>query len=154
MIIKQAESDSEIAQARLLFEEYAAWLDVDLCFQNFEKELLELPGGYVPPDGRLLLASEGETLAGCIAMRRFNVDSCEMKRLFVRPEFRGQGLGRQLALRIIDEARTGEYRRMLLDTLPSVMSRAVEMYRALGFVEIDPYYPNPHEATLYMELEL
>jgi ribosomal protein S18 acetylase RimI-like enzyme len=154
MKLRQAESEAETGQARELFEEYAAWLKVDLCFQNFEKELRRLPGDYAPPDGRLLLASEGERVVGCVALRRIGADTCEMKRLYLRAEARGHGAGRELAVAIIEEARRIGYARMRLDMLPRMMERAVAMYRALGFREIEAYYSNPIEGTLYMELVL
>lgn len=154
MRLKQAETEAEMARARELFEEYAAWLGVDLCFQNFARELGELPGDYAPPDGRLLLAWDKEALAGCIAMRRIGEETCEMKRLFVRPEFRGRGLGRELAVALIEEARVLGYRQMRLDTLPHRMGEAEKMYRSLGFEEIEAYYHNPIEGALYLELKL
>lgn len=154
MNLRQAESDAEIEQARGLFQEYAAWLEVDLCFQNFDRELRGLPGDYAPPSGRLLLASEDQELVGCVALRRLGEDICEMKRLYLRPQFRGRGLGRELAIAIIDAARSIGYKRMRLDTLARQMTQAVAMYRSLGFVEIEPYYENPTEGTLYLELAL
>jgi putative acetyltransferase len=150
----QVETAEQVEQARELFREYQAWLGVDLCFQNFEKELAELPGKYAPPDGRLLLASSGERLAGCVCLRRLDAETCEMKRLFVRPGFRGQKIGKALTDTIIEEARRAGYRRIRLDTLPDKMERAVAVYRSLGFKEIEPYYHNPFEGTLYMELTL
>ncbi len=154
MKLRQAETDAEIEQARELFQEYAAWLEVDLCFQNFDRELKGLPGDYAPPSGRLLLASEDQELVGCVALRRLSDDVCEMKRLYLRPQFRGRGLGRELAIGIIDAARGIGYKRMRLDTLARQMTQAVAMYRSLGFVEIEPYYENPTEGTLYLELAL
>ena len=154
MIFKQAESVEDIRHARALFEEYAAWLGVDLCFQNFEKELRELPGEYAPPNGRLFLAIDDGQIAGCIAIRRIGSNVCEMKRLFVRPDFRGRGLGRELVMAIIDEARAIGFKRMRLDTLPRMMAQALKVYRSLGFKEIDPYYSNPIVGTLYMEIDL
>ncbi|MBC7909600.1 MAG: GNAT family N-acetyltransferase [Pyrinomonadaceae bacterium] len=154
MKLKQAESEVEIKQARELFEEYAAWLDVDLCFQNFEKELRELPGEYAKPSGRLLLAIDGGQLMGCVALRRIDDDICEMKRLYLRKDFRGRGAGRELAVAIIEEARQIGYQRMRLDTLPRRMAQAETVYRSLGFKEIEPYYHNPIGDTLYMELVL
>jgi ribosomal protein S18 acetylase RimI-like enzyme len=152
--LRQAESEAEIEQARELFREYAAWLEVDLCFQNFDRELKGLPGDYAPPSGRLLLASEDQELVGCVALRRLSDDVCEMKRLYLRPRFRGRGLGRELAVAIIDAARSIGYKRMRLDTLARQMTQAVAMYRSLGFVEIEAYYDNPTDGTLYMELSL
>jgi putative acetyltransferase len=150
----QAISAEDVDRARELFKEYAAALGVDLCFQNFEKELAELPGAYASPDGRLLLASSDQQLAGCVALRKLGNGACEMKRLYVRPEFRGKGIGRALALKIIEEARVIGYERVLLDTLSAQMIDAVRMYRALGFREIEPYYHNPVEGALFMELRL
>jgi ribosomal protein S18 acetylase RimI-like enzyme len=150
----EAESQALIAEARRLFEEYAAWVEIDLCFQNFEKELADLPGAYAPPRGRLLLAIDDNVVAGCIALRDLGDGVCEMKRLFVRPQFQGRGIGRNLTEKIIAEARKLGYKRMRLDTLPSKMEKAVAVYRSLGFVEIEPYYPNPTMGTLYMELKL
>jgi ribosomal protein S18 acetylase RimI-like enzyme len=154
MKFKQVESPEEVEIARELFEEYAEWLGVDLCFQGFEKELSELPGKYSPPDGRLLLAIDDEKIAGCIALRRIGPETCEMKRLYVRPAFRGRGIGKELANEVINDAKIIGYSRMRLDTLPRMMEHALKMYRALGFKEIEPYYPNPVAETLYMELEL
>ena len=154
MKIIQATSPKEIEAARELFREYSNWLQVDLCFQNFEKELAELPGGYEPPNGRLWLAFDGEKLAGCIAMRSLGDGFCEMKRLYVRPQFRGRGLGRLLAERLIEEARAIGYAKMRLDTLPGRMDQAIAMYRSLGFHEIDRYYNNPYETAMFMELDL
>jgi len=150
----QAESPAQIMEARKLFLEYSDWLGLNLCFQNFEKELAELPGAYAPPDGRLLLASHENEIAGCVCLRKIGDGTCEMKRLYVRPEFRGKRVGRALALKIIEEARTIGYDSMRLDTLPSQMSEAIKMYRSLGFREIAPYYHNPVEGALFMELEL
>ena len=152
--IIQADGAAQVAEARKLFMEYAEALPgIDLCFQNFDRELAELPGAYAPPDGRLLLASDQGSVAGCVALRRLGADACEMKRLFVRPAFRGRRVGIELAHSIIEEARSIGYGRMLLDTLP-VMTDAIRLYRSLGFKEIEPYYHNPVEGALFMELEL
>jgi len=150
----QAQSPEEIEIARELFREYAAGLKIDLCFQSFDQEVDGLPGNYAPPLGRLLLAIEGEQIAGCIALRPFGDDDCEMKRLYVRPEFRGQGLGKKLVTILIDAARQKGYERMLLDTLPGKMEEAIALYRSLGFREIAAYYNNPVAGALFMELGL
>src|SRR5690349_25065736 len=150
----QASSPTEVDQARELFREYEAWLNLDLCFQNFEKELLELPGTYALPAGRLLLAFADDELAGCVALRKLSDDVCEMKRLFLRPQFHGRGLGRDLAQRIIEEARVIGYQRLRLDTLSEQMGNAIGLYRALGFREIQPYYDNPVPGALFLELDL
>jgi putative acetyltransferase len=152
--IFQAASAAEIARARELFLEYAQSLGFSLCFQNFEKELADLPGDYAPPDGRLLLASFEGASAGCVALHRFDVDVCEMKRLYLRPGFRSKGLGRILAEAVIAEARSIGYSRMRLDTVEPVMKDAVGLYRRLGFYEIAPYRENPMPGTLYLELKL
>ena len=154
MKLIQAQTPEQIDEARRLFREYADWLQIDLCFQNFEKELAELPGDYVPPSGRLLLAYETSELAGCVALRRFDERICEMKRLFLRDQFRGKGLGRQLITAIIREARQIGYVHMRLDTLPPKMSDAIRLYRSYGFEEIDPYYQNPVPGAIFMSLDL
>jgi putative acetyltransferase len=150
----QAASAPQIAQARELFLEYAQSLGFSLCFQNFDQELAELPGDYAPPDGRLLLAEFDSQIAGCAALHKLDSAICEMKRLYLRPLFRGHGLGRALAERIIAEARDVGYRRMRLDTVEPVMKDAVAMYRKLGFKDIAPYRPNPNPGVLYLELQL
>ena len=150
----QAESPAQVGQARELFIEYSEWLGLNLCFQNFEQELAELPGAYAPPDGRLLLAVHEGGVAGCVCLRKIGDETCEMKRLYVRPEFRGLGVGRALASQIIAEARSLNYARMRLDTIPPKMNEAIKVYRSLGFREIEPYYHNPVEGALFMELIL
>lgn len=150
----QASSDDDIARARELFREYETWIQTDLCFQSFEQELAELPGKYAPPDGRLLLAFHDGQLAGCVALRKLGEGVCEMKRLFVRPDFHGRGLGRRLIDEVVKEAREIGYQRMRLDTLPPRMNKAIALYRRLGFKEIEPYYDNPVAGALFMELQL
>ena len=150
----QAKSEGQIASTRELFLEYARSLNFSLCFQSFEKELAELPGEYAPPQGRLLLATRGSQLAGCVALHKLEEAICEMKRLYVRPQFRGKGLGRVLAERVVADAREIGYKRLRLDTVEPVMRGAVALYRKLGFREIAPYRKNPIEGALYMELEL
>jgi len=152
--IQQAESHSQIAQARELFLEYAQSLGFSLCFQSFDTELAGLPGDYAPPEGRLLLAQYEGQLAGCVALHKLEPGICEMKRLYLRPRFRGKGLGRALADQIIAEARQIGYQRIRLDTVEPVMKDAVGMYRKIGFREIASYRLNPIAGTLYMELQL
>ena len=155
--IVQAETPEQIATVRELMMEYAARLGVNLCFQGFEEELHTLPGKYTPPQGRLLLALWDEKPAGVIALRPLGEKAeglCEMKRLFVRPEFRGHRIGRILAERIITEAQEIGYKRMRLDTMPGKMDSAIAMYRELGFIETKPYYETPVGQTLFMELAL
>jgi GNAT superfamily N-acetyltransferase len=151
--IVPAKTEADIAQARELFAEYAAALGVDLCFQNFEQELAGLPGDYAPPAGRLLLAFDGAQAAGCGALRKIAAEVCEMKRLYIRPVFRGKGVGRALADALIAAAREIGYARMRLDTLPS-MKEAAALYRSLGFREIPPYRYNPIPGSLFLELFL
>ncbi|MBZ5648196.1 MAG: GNAT family N-acetyltransferase [Acidobacteriia bacterium] len=152
--IVEASTPEQVEQARALFLEYADSLGFSLCFQSFDQELAELPGKYARPEGRLLLAFQGGRIAGCVAMRRLEGDICEMKRLYVRPDFRGTGAGRTLAQRIIAEAKAAGYRRMRLDTITGKMDRAIALYRALGFREIPPYGIHPISGTLFMELTL
>jgi ribosomal protein S18 acetylase RimI-like enzyme len=138
---------------RELLRQYQRSLGIDLCFQDFETELLELPGAYAPPDGRLYTALIGVQLAGSIALRRHDANSCEMKRLYLRPEFLGRGFGKLMAEHIIQDARTIGYERILLDTLPS-MQAAQGIYQKLGFRETKAYVFNPVEGVRYMELQL
>lgn len=151
---RQAESEADISAAREIFREYEAWLGLDLCFQGFEEELENLPGKYAAPAGRLYLATDGDEIAGCIALRQIEEGICEMKRLFVREEFRGRQVGRLLIERVIADAEEIGYSGMRLDTFPPKMGKAVQLYEAYGFREIPPYYENPNEGILFMELRL
>lgn len=174
--IFQAKSAAQIEQIRELFLEYAKSLGFSLCFQGFDQELAGLPGDYAPPEGRLLLAEYDGKVAGCGALHKVEghesrvasgepgikvTDNTqaderigEMKRLYLRPAFRGKGLGRALAERILREARGIGYAKLRLDTVEPVMKDAVAMYRRMGFREIAPYRENPMAGTLYMELDL
>jgi len=129
-------------------------MGISLCFQNFGQELANLPGDYAAPDGRLLIVEEDIELAGCIALRKLEDGVCEMKRLFLRPAYRGRGLGKILVESIIDEARNLGYTYMRLDTLPGRMDTAIALYQSIGFVEIGPYSENPVEGAKFMELDL
>jgi len=140
---------SDLDEIRTMLREYEAWLEVDLCFQGFEKELAALPGDYAPPRGRLLIARG----AGCVALRPLEEATCEMKRLYVRDAYRGSGLGRSLVRTLIGEARAIGYKRMRLDTLPK-MEGAQKLYASLGFKDIEPYRNNPVPGARFLELEL
>jgi ribosomal protein S18 acetylase RimI-like enzyme len=168
-VIRPAQSDGDVGTVRHLFGEYQAWLGVDLCFQGFAAELAALPGAYAPPRGRLLLAERraeeeaakggpaandvANRIAGCVALRPLDDDRCEMKRLFVRPEHHGLGLGRRLVTTLVAEARAIGYREMVLDTLPQ-MKEAQRLYESLGFRDIEPYCPNPIPGARYLALDL
>src|SRR5574338_406392 len=140
-------------QLRQFFRNYAGWLGVDLSFQNFGAEMESLPGVYAPPAGRLFLAEVDGRAAGCVGIRPFSEGVCEMKRLYVEPQMRGLGVGRELALAAIKTARTLGYRKIMLDTLPA-MRIAVKLYRELGFTEAPAYYPTPVEGTVFLALDL
>jgi putative acetyltransferase len=152
--ISPALSPRDIAIVRELFQEYAAWLGFSLAYQKFDEELTKLPGSYAAPRGRLLLARIDDALAGCAALRPLDRTICEMKRLYVRPAFRGSGMGHRLIERLIDDARTIGYSRMRLDTIADKMFTAIDLYRKLGFEEINAYYPGARPGTLYFELRL
>jgi putative acetyltransferase len=151
--IVAAQSYEQLQQVRDLFREYEAFLQVDLCFQDFERELASLPGRYAPPAGVLLIASHGDHAAGCAAMRKLKPGICEMKRLFVRPPYLHQGLGKQLALAVIEKAKAAGYSKMRLDTLDR-LEAAIRLYSQLGFVRCGPYYDNPLQGVVYWELNL
>lgn len=153
MNIEAALFPTDLELVRALLREYAFEQAVDLCFQNFTAELESLPGAYAPPGGQLFLAREGAACAGCVALRPRGGGDAEMKRLFVRPAFRGLHIGRQLADTVLHEAAAAGYRRLLLDTLPT-MTTAIAMYRRLGFVEIPPYRSNPVPGALFLARDL
>lgn len=148
--IVQATTPANIDAIRQLFTEYEQFLQVDLCFQNFEEELASLPGRYAPPHGALLLAFAEGREAGCVAMRPLGEGGCEMKRLYVRPACSGRGIGRKLALAVIKRARDAGYGRMCLDTLEK-LTPALRLYASLGFQQCPAYYENPLPGVVYME---
>ncbi len=150
-----AVSSEHLDHVRALFREYARWLDSGhLCLGSFEREVVGLPGEYGPPRGCLLLAVCDGQIAGCVGLRPLDEGTCEMKRFYVRPQFRGRGVGRALADAVMAEARRLGYRRMRLDTIADRMPEAVALYRMLGFREIPVYRPDPLAHSLCMELEL
>jgi ribosomal protein S18 acetylase RimI-like enzyme len=151
--IIEAQSESEYTAGRTLVEEYASTLGIDLHFQNFDEELEKLENLYGPPDGCLLLASQGTQYVGCVALRRHDTTTCEMKRLYVRPGARGSGIGRLLASAIIERATQLHYIRMVLDTLPT-MTAAQSLYLSPGFRQIESYYTNPIKGTRFMALDI
>ena len=153
MRVIAAHSAEHLAIARQLFEEYAAALGIDLCFQNFGAELANLPGEYAPPEGRLFLAQAEDGFAGCVALRKIADSICEMKRLYVRPKFRKRNGGRLLADTVVNAAREIGYESMRLDTLSS-LTAAIALYRSLGFRSIPAYYANPNPEVVFMELKL
>jgi putative acetyltransferase len=154
LVIAQAQSLRQIELVHELFLEYAQSLSFSLCFQGFDQELAGLPGNYALPEGRLLLAEFGTDSAGCVALHKLDSTACEMKRLYVRPKFRGKGIGRALVETIVTEARSIGYQRMRLDTVEPMMKDAVGLYRHLGFQDIAAYRSNPIAGALYMELPL
>ena len=151
--IVRAESGEALEVVENLFAEYARSLDFDLCFQDFDMELGSLPGDYAAPSGALILALEGEEAVGCVALRRIDESTCEMKRLYVRPTHRGKGIGRSMAERIIRIAQDLGYRSMKLDTVPG-MIEANALYHSLGFAATEPYRFNPLDGCLFYELRL
>jgi putative acetyltransferase len=152
-VIRDAVSEADIEAVRELFLEYQAAIGVDLCFQGFREELETLPGAYARPSGRLLVAVEGRSFLGCVGLRSLGGDDCEIKRLYVRPNGRGAHLGRRLVAAVLDEAREAGYRRILLDTLPT-MSEAIALYRSFGFTDTARYCHNPIAGALYLALSL
>lgn len=151
-----AKTAHDIDEVRRLFREYEAYLNVDLCFQEFESELANLPGKYAPPFGTLLLAMDGRKAIGCGALRSLGAGqerTCEMKRLYVCPEARGQGVGRQIAVRLIQEGIRLGHSSMVLDTLDR-LEGAMQLYESLGYVRTGPYYDNPLPGAVYWKLDL
>jgi GNAT superfamily N-acetyltransferase len=153
MRIASVESASQIAQVRELFEEYWASFGFTPCFQNFGAEVTGLPGDYTPPRGRLALAMIDGQAAGCVALRQFDAERCEAKRLFLRPQFRNRGVGRRLLDWVIAEAREAGYREMVGDTMP-VMEKALEMYGRAGFERTEPYSGHPTPGAIFLRLKL
>lgn len=151
--IHRARAPEDLEATRALFLEYAESLGFSLCFQGFDRELAELPGCYAPPDGEIFLATIDGALAGCGAVRPLDEGISEMKRLFVRPGFRGHQLGRRLAEAVVDHARQRGFSAMRLDTIET-MTAAIALYQTLGFREIEPYYENPLPGVRYFELLL
>ncbi len=151
--ILQVQTGENLKFIKTLFKEYASSLDFDLDFQDFDKELANFPGDYAPPKGCLLLAKDEDKIAGCVALRELSEGVCEMKRLYVKPQFRGLGIGKNLAEAIIQEAQKIGYTRIRLDTAPS-MQEARALYMSLGFKKISPYRYNPIEGAEFMELSL
>ena len=151
--IRPARVPEDMDAARVLFREYQEWLAEDLCFQDFEAELAGLPGKYAEPDGAILLAWDGDRLAGGVALWPLEDGDCEMKRLYVRPDWLGRGLGRRLAEDIVAAARARGYAKMKLDTL-SRLTAATTLYESMGFVDTRAYYENPLNGVMYLELAL
>ena len=153
LIIAPAATPRDIADVRTLFGEYAGLVAEALCFQNFDAELAALPGEYAPPGGVLLIARDGDAPAGCVALRGLDAGTGEMKRMYVREAYRGGGLGRRLAVAVIEEAKNRGYVRVLLDTLPK-LAQAIALYRDLGFRETAPYLASPTPGALCFELRI
>ena len=152
--IYETNPDNEIEEVRSLFLEYANSLNFDLCFQRFDEELKSLPGKYSPPGGLILLAKVNDKYAGCVALRDSGDSICEMKRLYVRPEFRGLGIGKSLCDNLIEKSRQIGYKKMRLDTIAEKMQSAIKLYKSYGFYEIPAYYHNPEKGVIYMEMIL
>ena len=149
---KISKSQKDFEKAKELFIEYKNSLNLDLCFQKFHEEISDLPSQYSEPSGCIILCYENKKPTGCIALRKFEGDTCEMKRLYLRPEARGKGIGRVLANKIIEKAKELGYKKMQLDTLET-MKEAIALYKSMGFKVIAPYRFNPLDGVVYMELE-
>ena len=152
--IIQASGKEHINEVKTLFLEYANWLGFSFCFLGFDEELASLPGKYAQPEGRLYLAKSNNIFAGCIGLRKIADGICEMKRLYVKPEARGLGIGKKLVELVISDAKNIGYKKMRLDTLAEKMKEAQKLYKSSGFYEIEAYYNNPIEGVVYMELDL
>ncbi|UCG11340.1 MAG: GNAT family N-acetyltransferase [Deltaproteobacteria bacterium] len=151
--LKTAEDENRVVQARALFQEYAETRKGDPALVDFPEEIRNLPGGYAPPDGNIILAYSDGKLAGCVAVHKLDDDTCEMKRLYVSPVFRGKGIGRRLVVAVLEQARMIGYSRMRLDSIPA-MREAQTLYETIGFYEIPDYRNNPNKGTKYYEMEL
>ncbi len=151
--IVPATTAQDLEDVRILFGEYSGLVAEALCFQNFDQELEALPGEYAPPGGALLIARDKDAAAGCVALRQLDAGTGEMKRMYVREAYRGSGLGRRLALAVIEEARKRKYARMVLDTLPK-LAPAIQLYRDLGFRETGPYLASPTPGAICFELRI
>ncbi|MEO8557604.1 MAG: GNAT family N-acetyltransferase [Rhodospirillales bacterium] len=152
--LTKPQNDAELSAVKALFEDYARSLNFSLAFQDFEQEMATFPAKYAPPTGALILATVDDQPAGAVALWQQAPSICEMKRLYVRPEFRGHELGRKLAEAIVAEGKSLGYRAMRLDTFKDSMARAKALYERMGFVEVEPYYDNPMPDVCYMEMML
>jgi ribosomal protein S18 acetylase RimI-like enzyme len=154
ILIFEAKTQKDIDSAKSLFIEYANSLNFDLCFQGFDEEIATLPGKYSQPEGIIYLARHNNSIAGCIALRKLEEGICEMKRLYVRPEFRGHKIGKHLCDKLFERARSIGYQKMRLDTISHQMKDAIKLYKSYGFYEIPAYYNNPQEGVVFMEIQL
>lgn len=150
---KEVTDEQDIFEVRGIFTEYRKYLGLDLSFQDFQDELDDLPGEYATPEGAIIIAKDEDKTIGSVALRKIDEETCEMKRLYVKPDYRRKGIGRRLAVSIIETARDKGYNKIKLDTLTS-LKEANDLYRSLGFKECEPYRYNPLDDALYMELEL
>ena len=150
IVYKKIETDEETAGAKELIIKYAQWLNLDLCFQNFDEELGCFPEKYKEPDGAFIIAKENNSIIGCVGIRKIGAQICEMKRLFVNDDYKGKGIGKKLVEEIIEEAKNKKYEKIRLDTIDT-MDTALNIYCKNGFYKIEPYYNNPNEGTVYLE---
>jgi ribosomal protein S18 acetylase RimI-like enzyme len=149
-VCKKLETQEEILMAKNLILEYIQWLDTDLAFQNIEDELKNFPQKYEPPEGEFIIAKDSDAVIGCVAIKKLENRICEMKRLFVKDEYKSMGIGKKLVERIIEESKIKNYKKMRLDTLQT-MEAALNLYYKNGFYEIEGYYHNPNEGVVYLE---